>query len=498
MSAKTAEPVLDQGHAEETQPPAGEAVGESDGASGYELRVSRDKITVRLDCPDPHSQLAATVLQIMADFQKLEIPEFPDQETMTEILKDSCSPGEDLDDYAIIMGIEPVPTVDGSLEWARDFFAEGWKMDDMTGAVDFWEKLEERSVHEGELLVTLHHPVPGESGLNVFGNDIPVDKPVKVKLRCGKGVRIEEAETSVAHYATCDGRVRFADGTVSVDDLYVIKGNVDLEVGNIRHTGSVVIDGDIETGAIVEADGDILVKGMAESCDIRCGGSLTVAGGLLGSADCKTRVEGEIRAKYISEALIISHGNITVLNEIAHSDIRTLGKVIVEKGRIAGGVTVALRGIRVAEAGASGSTQTLLNAGSDFMLDEKIDALNQKIEDLEEAQKKINAAITKVRGRSEAKTAKSQAMLAEFSSKIKKIDAALGATFAKIDTVTQESLADAVEEVIILTEIWSGTTIQLGDYRLLVTKSISKPRLAQRRRHKVRLLPLGDGNMPDD
>ena len=107
---------------------------------------------------------------------------------------------------------------------------------------------------------------------------------------------------------------------------------------------------------------------MAETCDIRCGGSLTVAGGILGSPDHPIHVEGNIQAKYISEALILAQGDVTVLNEIAHSDIRTRGKVQVESGRIAGGTTIALQGIRIAEAGASGSTLTLLAAGVDFTL----------------------------------------------------------------------------------------------------------------------------------
>lgn len=476
-----------------------ETPSSGDGAPlAYDLRISRDKITVRLDCPDPLAQVSTTALQILTDFQKLEIPEYPDQDTLIEILQDACSPGEDLVDYAIIMGIEAVPTQDGRLEWARDFFTSGWKIDETTGTIDFWQKLEERSVHEGELLVTLHHPIPGEPGLNVFGNDIPVEKPSKVKLRSGKGVRTEETETGLNHYATCNGRVRFADGTVSVDDLYVVKGNVSLETGNIRHTGSVVIDGDIGTGATVEADGDILVKGMAESCHIRCGGSLTVAGGLLGSRDHRIVVTGDVRAKYVSEAVIQAYGDITVVNEIAHSDIRTRGKVTVEKGRIAGGATVARCGIRVAKAGASGSTQTILNAGTDFTLNEKIDALHRKIEELEVAQQKIKGAITKIRSSAEAKSAQNIALLADFQARVAKIDEALGLVFAKIDEKTAEALVDAVEEVVILEEIWSGTTIQLGDYRLLVTKSILKPRLAKRRRDKVRLLPLGDRNMPED
>ena len=59
-------------------------------------------------------------------------------------------------------------------------------VDKETGAIDFWAKCESRSVVAGELLVTLHHPIDGIPGLNVFGNEIPVTKPTKIKLRSGK------------------------------------------------------------------------------------------------------------------------------------------------------------------------------------------------------------------------------------------------------------------------------------------------------------------------
>ena len=82
--------------------------------------------------------------------------------------------------------------------------------------------------------------------------------------------------------------------------------------------------------------------------------------------------------------------------------------------------------------------------------------------------------------------------------KVARIDEALNGISAKIDALTKEALADAVEEVVILREIWSGTTIQLGKYKLVVNKSIMKPRIAQAKRKKVRLLPLGDGNLPEE
>ncbi|MBU8869890.1 MAG: FapA family protein [Gemmatimonadales bacterium] len=516
MSKDTQSPLMEKDSGEKLES-SGEGNGHpasdhdfADGADGvndkalptgppeYELRISRDKITVRLDCPDVHGKLSTHVARILADFEELEIPEYPDNEQLTSILTEVCVPGEHLRNHVLIMGVEPTPTVNGRLDWSRDFFLTGWEMNETTQVMDFWQKLEDRSVKKDELLVSLHDPVPGEPGLNVFGTDIPVDKPVKVKLRCGKGVRTEEHEDRVDYHSTYNGRIRFADGTVSVDEVYAIKGDVSLETGNIKHTGAVIIEGDIGTGATVEADGDIIVKGMAETCTICCGGTLTVAGGILGSDEYQIKVEGDLNAKYIGEAVIFAKGDVTACNEIAHSEIRTLGRITVEKGRIAGGTVVARRGIRIAEAGAGGAVTTHLAAGVDYTLREKENSLTEKMSSLEETKQKVADAITKVRRGPEASSPKGRNLLADLSGKMQKIDAAMGQIFTALETLTREAEAEAVEEIIILEKVWSGTLIQLGDAKLNVKTSIHKPRLAQRKRTKVRLFPLGEGNMPDE
>jgi uncharacterized protein (DUF342 family) len=467
-------------------------------APEYELRVTADKVTVVLDCPDPLSDLENWVARIIADFGKLEIPVHPDPEQMTSILRNICRPGRHLREVPIMMGQKAVPSRDGKLEWTRDFFSEGWAVDEETGAIDFWEKLENCAVHQDELLVTLLHPVEGDSGLNVFGIEIPVTKPSKVKLRCGKGVRTVETEAGVEYHAAVDGRVRFTDGTVSVDDVYVIKGNVSLATGNIRHSGAVQIQGDVETGATIDADGDVMIKGMVDPCDIRCGGTLTVAGGMVGSDDHTVQVDGDFNARYINEAQITVGGNVTVTNEISHSRILCRGKVIVSKGRIAGGQVQAYKGIRVAEAGASGSSDTTLIAGVDYAMVEILAKHKARIGKLEEAQEKVAAALRGLNARKDSLTPEEQKSRQDLAEKSRQLGQAIADEHTTVKRLQHEEKLQAVCEVVMYEEVWSGTRIQLSEFKTVVRASIQKPRIAQLRQTRVRILPLGEGNMPKD
>ncbi len=468
-----------------------------DDSPAYRLYISPDRVRILLDCPNPHHETANLIQRVLADFKLLEIPEYPDADILSHILKSSCQPGEDLLEHTIMMGQAVSPAHNGRLEWARDFFAGGWEVDDKTGAIDFWAKCESRAVSEGELLVSLHHPIEGIPGLNVFGNEIPVTKPLKVKLRSGKNVTLVEEEGRISYQANCAGRVRYADGVVAVDDVYVIKGDVSLETGNVVHSGAVMIHGDVGAGASLEIDGDIIVKGMLEPCNIQCGGSLTVAGGIVGEENRRIDLAGDLVARYISEANLEVGGNILVGNEIAHSHIRCLGSVHVPQGRIAGGSTVALKGIQISEAGASGTSLTHLTAGLDHTLNPKLMIHKDKIIRLEEALEKIQGAFS-LNHRKQNDTPENRQSQKLFKQKIHQISQAIEQESNAIVQLKDAASELAVEEIIITKELWSGTTIQLNKTKVLVRNSVLKPRIAYKKRRKVMISPLGDGNMPTD
>lgn len=468
-------------------------------APEYQLRVSPDKLAVLLDCPDPHANLSTTILRMATDLQELGIPDPPDQEQLQMILTESCPAGSHLQEFVLLSGKPPVLPVDGRLEWSREFFAPGWVINENTGSINFREKLEDRSVSKDELIVGLFPEQEGEPGLDVFGNKISIDKPKRERMRCGKGARQEDTEDGVSSfYSTFDGRVRYTDGTVSVDEVYLIKGDVDLETGNIRHTGSLMIEGDVKAGAVIETVGDVVVKGMVEPSSIVCGGSLTVAGGLLGSPDHLIVLGGGLQAKYVSEAVIRAEDDIIVANEIDHSDIKTRGKVLVQGGRIAGGCTMARQGIQVAEAGSSGSSDTFFVAGWDHALTDKVSDHKIREQKLELALEKIRQALKAADFRRDELSAKEQQVIAQLREKSQVLERALAAEVKTIKMITNIALAGAVQEVVILREIWSGTTIQLGKVKTTVRASVHKPRIARVSKHKVRILPLGEGNMPKD
>jgi uncharacterized protein (DUF342 family) len=470
---------------------------EQEAAPGVRLRVSEDQVQVLLEAVDPLADPHACVMEIRTACEDLKLPEIPGAENLREFLVRVAKPDEDLTGELLIMGRPPEPPRDGQLVWARDFFRQGWEVDPETGSVNFWEHLERPGVVAGEEICRVIPPVPGKAGLTVFDQPITVRKPRAEKLRTGKNVEVtEEPDGTRILKAACNGRVRHALGVVTVDDLYVIKGDVCLETGNIHHTGSVSIQGDVKAGALLEVAGDVVVQGLVETSTIRCGGTLTVHGGIVGDGTGTVDADGEVHALYVNEARISCRGSLVVQNEITHSEITCHGEVLVTAGRIAGGRTVALGGIQVAVAGAKGSTGTVLIAGRDPALEANIADLRGRLPRLERARARLQAARERYRPDPDAAADEQRRTAEELQAKHDEVEEAIAQLKAEVDHLKQRASAHAVAEILVFRELWSGTTVQLGDAVGQVRKSVPKPRRIRRTGGDVSILPMaGDDEM---
>ena len=464
---------------------------------GPSVYLSGDRTEILLDCPDPLANLYANVEKILAAFEDLDLPDYPGRNTLEKMLRGMAEPGQDLESQALIRGKKPVPPVHADLKWAREYFAIGWVIDQTTDTIDFREKVSNCSVRRNELLGRRFEPVDGEGGKDVYGNPIPAVKAETMHVRCGKGVVERSDEGVTSYFAEIDGRITFKDNTVTVDEVYAITGDVDLKSGNIHHTGSITISGDIRNGARVEADGDIVVKGLVEQCTIRCGGNLIVAGGIIGDEKHTIEVGGNLEARYIKDADIRADGDILVVREITHSHIRTQGAIKVPRGRIAGGECVALGGICVATAGAPSGAHTTLRAGVDYSLAGRIEVFLEKISRLEASLAPVETALKNAENSHEEYSDAINKVIEDLAEKRMLIGQSITLEYMRIEELTVNTEELAVPYVVMTEAVWSGTNIYLGDSHTKVPRSIPKPRLATLKDTRARVVPLGESNWPD-
>lgn len=230
------------------------------------------------------------------------------------------------------------------------------------GSVDYMNLNVIQSVEEGDLLAKYFIKVDGVDGTTVKGNPVKCDNYKNLPPLHGKG--IITSEDGIMYYAGCDGKVEMTVGGINVSKISTISGDVDLSVGHLEIKGDLEITGNVCTGMIVKATGNINVNGLVESANIEAGKDLLIKKGVLGGGKAKLVAKGNIYAQFIENAYVKS-GNCVQADSMvnciveAYNDVNIFGKT----SAIIGGSVKANRTIKTKTIGSVAQVLTRLSVG---------------------------------------------------------------------------------------------------------------------------------------
>ena len=219
------------------------------------------------------------------------------------------------------------------------------------------------------------------------------------------------------------------------------------------------MNGNITAGAKVEAEGDIVVKGMVEPCNIKTSGSLVVENGVVGREDCRIELGGGLQAKYVLDATIFADGDVEVDSQIVRSRIRTRGQILIPNGRITAGEVTAYGGIIVGQVGAKGAAATTLVSGIDYKLAEEVAQPKEVITGLE---RDYRAAKDKINQVLRGERSMDKATFEKLSADCIPIEEALMKARAVVSDINQHSSRRAVNSIKALHKVFPETSIQIG------------------------------------
>lgn len=413
---------------------------------------------------------------IVQQLKVQQVEALPVPEEIDRILRHALQiQGQDLKGVIVAEGTRPTPPKNGEIQWTQDFFSENYFVDEKTGSIDYRRKAEHRQVQKNQLLCRVKLPVQGVAGKDVFGKTIKVGKPKSIRIISGPNVRRENTEEETLYYAETDGRIRWLSNTLSIDETYQILGDVDLETGNIQHSGALVIGKDVKMGAKVTAAGDIQVGGMLEPSDIQSQGNLIVRGGITGSAEHRLDIQGNVHAKFIQETTIEAGGDIFVQKEILHSRIRTSGKVIIPGGDIIGGSVQALGEIDVKQTGGPGFPATLLVVGEDFNLVEQITTKQIQIDEIKKKLDKIHFVLDPMMSRMKLLKAKQKEAATALLAKSYEMEEVVEQLKKEIENLKQTSRERAGKYITIRGIMYPETTLRISGTKLTVKETQKGP-----------------------
>jgi uncharacterized protein (DUF342 family) len=190
-------------------------------------------------------------------------------------------------------------------------------------------------------------PTKGHDGMDVFGNVIKGEDGAEVNLvlgenayRSGKKL-ISKIDGLIEYNKTADDTIYF-----DISEIYIVKGDVDYNTGNVDFPGSVIVKGIVKAGFEVKAKNEVVAETIRGR--VIAGGSVTAKQGIIGSVqNAEIQAGGDVTAKFAQNATIIAEGAVEIKKSIVMSDIYSEDTVTVEgsPGSIIGGRIFAVKGI---------------------------------------------------------------------------------------------------------------------------------------------------------
>jgi len=238
----------------------------------------------------------------------------------------------------VAMGRAPVAGEDATLGEVKHIKTDLTPTVNEEGQVDFKHLNLISPVEKGEVIQVRTPPTPGQPGMDVGGNIIPSIPGKDIKLHKGENTRKSEDNTKLL--ASKAGFLHKGGfGKIDVRSLYTVQRDVDYSTGNIEYKGDVLVKGDVRAGFTVISGGDVIIKGAVEDAVIEAEGDVVVKGGVVSSGSAVIKAGGDISVGFVQHSRLESGGSVFIKVASMGTTIsaRKDVEVLRREGRIYGG-----------------------------------------------------------------------------------------------------------------------------------------------------------------
>ena len=287
------------------------------------------------------------------------------------------------EDYLVAEGILPQNGENAKIVY--NFEAENTEVqlqETRTGQINFKELNLIQNVVEGQPLAQKIPAQRGKAGKTVTGKYLEATNGKDIPMPIGKNTKVGPDGLTIV--AEVSGQVLLVKNKITVQEIYVVEGDVSIRTGNITFLGSVFVKGNVDDGFVIKASGNIEVKGIVGKAELDTEGDIIVSQGIVGKEGGVIRAGKSIWAKFIQNTEVVESGDMVIVTDgIVNSNVMANRKIICRGKRadIIGGNLIASESISARNLGsASGGNNTVVSVGFDPKSKERLDFLLEKQE----------------------------------------------------------------------------------------------------------------------
>ncbi len=346
------------------------------------------------------------------------------------------------------------------------------------GQVNFKELNLIDNVVVGQLLATKIDAERGQGGKKVNGDyiDATNGKDFNIQNVLGKNVKLEADGHSVV--ATVDGQVSLQNGKITVEPVVIYEKGINAKTGNVQFVGNVIVNGNVEDGFDIKADGNVEINGGVGNCKITAGGYIFITQGVMGRNEGVLVAGKSIWAKFINSTKVEAGEHVLVSDSIMTSEVTAMKRIILrgKRAQITGGHLFATEEIAAKNLGNEGGTETIMEVGIDPKAKQRQLQLqteqNALIKELEDVDLNINTLEMNKRNMRKLPVEKEE-KLNELTERKNQIIAQSDEINAELEQIS-ERLRElkAIGKVKASGTVYPGTTIYVRDIKEAVTTEV--------------------------
>lgn len=374
-------------------------------------------------------------------------------------------------DILIASGVAPVNGIDGTASFKFDTEKKSLKPKENTnGKIDYHHLGNVENVKQGQVLCVITFPTEGTPGMSVKGKELPQKKGKAVQSLLGKNTELSVDGTSIL--SKIDGQVEFDGYKLHVNDVLYIKENVDYSIGNIKVPNHLRISGMVMPGFVIDARGNIEVRGIVQKSTVKAGGNINLHSGIIGST---LHCDGDLNCKFIENCDIFVKGEIISKN-IINSNIKC-GRSIKINGstaKIIGGTYIAGKNIEARTIGSSANVKTRLELSTDQTVITKQQGLLSNVSKWENQNEKLIPLITLLTQLEAANrlTPDKKHALEKANITFKTNTELLEGARSELDKIAQYLEEKGHGRIICSGSIYPGTQVIIGKANISITNSL--------------------------
>lgn len=396
-------------------------IGEQRDAS-CEIALSDDKMQALMTLTPNFGGLAITLTEVKKRLSEQKIV----WGVVSDIeIEEAIRRGE-VSEFVIAQGLEPVHGQDTQfislIEGVSSKKCQPLVNED--GMVDFRELGSTITiVNKDDVLMYRTPPIIGKEGKNVLGevvlpsggNDLPFSGD-------RKGVDLNPLDENQL-ISTITGQPVFVPNGVIVLPVLTVK-RVDLQSGNIRFNGSVIVTGDVKEGMKVYALEDITIEGNVFNAKLECLGNITINGSVTGNTEllatgnviikggmqgyskskngehgAKVITRGSVSAGFAENFTIEAGMDIVIDKYSMNNVLMAQNKIVVgnkstgRKSSIIGGVTWAMTMVNATIIGSSAGLKTRVQVGINPYIQKRITEIKTTLQANEKGRNDIETVL---------------------------------------------------------------------------------------------------------